>query len=765
MMSLQHSLLVAAMASLLVPVAAVLLRARLRTGLASATMLCACAVLLYLVAVLGLISVTPQLGLSLWVYALVGSPVPILLSGHVLSQELGRDRRGESWLNSFPPLAALALLGLVALATLRDHSFIAGYDWDGGRATLRLGSVGKAYLGYLMIGVVFTGHNLEKTYRSSSGPDRRHLRVPFLCLFAVLGFFTFILTTGLLYSAIGIDLLVASSVPIACASIVLGLGFLRGSLVKAATQLVRGQGGMPFTVVVACSVVLAVTGAAQLAALVSWSPDGILLGALTLALGLVALLSTFSERFRRRLQCTIDRTLLANRHDYRLQWFRITDSLKDAMDRETLLDRIASVLPQVFSADAVTIALREEAAPAFRPVRGKGARASTLALDPASPLPTLLSRERKPLLLEREPHELMYVPVHAENHDWLKATASQLVAPLMDGDNLAGMIGLARQDDRERFTCEDAALLQSVATHAGTMLRTLRLAEEIAAAREDELILLWNGQLHNRPGLPPTTPGRGLADLPNLGHNPGPVSRGAADLGRAAARLEGFGQALDGLRATPPRAMDVVLPNEIVRESLAVVQIGLRPWLKVSLKLEAQLAVRGDRTLLRQVLDHLVANAIEAMRGTGCLSVSTMDLRVGGEPRVSIEVADTGEGMSDRFLKERLFRPFRTTKMTGLGLGLWQSRMIVRAHGGEIGAETHAGKGTVVRVVLDGVPPRDPAQTRKASEHMDVHPDFRPWTFAEPGAAMPPSGGQELSQAGSGIDSPAVASHRTWEGE
>jgi signal transduction histidine kinase len=764
-MSLQHSLLVAAMVSLLLPVAAVLLRARYRPGLVSAVVLCACAALLYLVAVLGLISLTPQFGISPWVYALVGSPVPILLTGHVLSQELGRDRRGESSLSSFPPLAALALLGLVALATLHDHSFIAGYDWAGGRGTLRLGSAGKAYLGYLMIGIVFTGHNLERTYRSSSGPDRRHLRVSFLCLFGVLGFFTFILTTGLLYSAIGIDLLVASSVTLACAGIVLAHGFLRGGLVRASTRLVRGQGGMPFTVVAACSVVLAITGAAELAALISWSPDGILLGALVLVVALVALLSTFSERFRHRVQCVIDRSLYANRHDYRIQWFRITESLKDAADRETLLDRIVSVLPRVFAADAATIALRNEAAAGFRPVRGKGARGSTLTLEPDSPLAVLLSRERRPLLLDRQPHELTYVPIHAENDDWLKATASQLVAPLMDGGSLAGTIGLSRRSDRESFTCEDVALLENVATHVGTMLRTLRLAEELASARENELMWLWSSTLRNVPGSSPTPHGRGLADLPNLGHNADPVSRSPADLGRTAARLEGFGRTLTGLRARPPRAMDVVLPNEIVRESLAGVQIGGRPSPKVTLHLEARLAVRGDRTLLRQVLDHLVTNAVEAMRGMGCLSISTKDLRADGQPRVSIEVGDTGEGMSDRFLKERLFRPFVTTKMTGLGLGLWQSRLIVRAHGGEIGAESQDGKGTLVRVVLDGIPLRDQAQARQTAEHMDVRPYVRPWAIAETGPVLPPSAGPGLHPDGSRIDSPALASHRTWEEE
>jgi signal transduction histidine kinase len=56
--------------------------------------------------------------------------------------------------------------------------------------------------------------------------------------------------------------------------------------------------------------------------------------------------------------------------------------------------------------------------------------------------------------------------------------------------------------------------------------------------------------------------------------------------------------------------------------------------------------------------------------------------------------------MSDVFVKESLFRPFQSTKKRGLGIGMFQSRMIVEAHGGNIRVETEAGKGSTFRVSL-----------------------------------------------------------------
>jgi len=54
--------------------------------------------------------------------------------------------------------------------------------------------------------------------------------------------------------------------------------------------------------------------------------------------------------------------------------------------------------------------------------------------------------------------------------------------------------------------------------------------------------------------------------------------------------------------------------------------------------------------------------------------------------------------MSPAYLKDSLFRPFQSTKKKGLGIGLFQSRMVVEAHGGSIQVDSEPGKGTTVRV-------------------------------------------------------------------
>jgi hypothetical protein len=56
--------------------------------------------------------------------------------------------------------------------------------------------------------------------------------------------------------------------------------------------------------------------------------------------------------------------------------------------------------------------------------------------------------------------------------------------------------------------------------------------------------------------------------------------------------------------------------------------------------------------------------------------------------------------MAPEFLSRALFRPFQTTKKKGLGIGMFQSKMIIEAHGGRIEVESEVRKGTTFRVLL-----------------------------------------------------------------
>jgi two-component system, NtrC family, sensor kinase len=108
-----------------------------------------------------------------------------------------------------------------------------------------------------------------------------------------------------------------------------------------------------------------------------------------------------------------------------------------------------------------------------------------------------------------------------------------------------------------------------------------------------------------------------------------------------------------------------------------------------------EVVVDADQELLEQVFINLFTNAVEAMSGAGSLAV-TVD---GGREEVVIKVSDTGKGMPAETV-EKIFEPFYTTKNKGTGLGLAIVFNIIQKHNGRITAESEAGRGTTLTIVL-----------------------------------------------------------------
>ena len=118
--------------------------------------------------------------------------------------------------------------------------------------------------------------------------------------------------------------------------------------------------------------------------------------------------------------------------------------------------------------------------------------------------------------------------------------------------------------------------------------------------------------------------------------------------------------------------------------------------IKLDINVEESLEIQVDSHHFGKVILNLLINAIEAMEGKGNISVEANSKN----GSVSLLIKDTGKGMTEDFIENRLFKPFSSTKKQGMGIGLYQCKSIIEAHNGTIVANSSVNVGTTFTITL-----------------------------------------------------------------
>lgn len=113
------------------------------------------------------------------------------------------------------------------------------------------------------------------------------------------------------------------------------------------------------------------------------------------------------------------------------------------------------------------------------------------------------------------------------------------------------------------------------------------------------------------------------------------------------------------------------------------------------------------------VVTHLLDNALDAARDAEAAGPVRVAIRREGR-QVVVDIVDEGPGMTPEFIRDRLFRPFDTSKRGGSGIGAWQARELLRAAGGDLLALSAVGQGTTMRIMLPA------AETAAVSQAADA---------------------------------------------
>ncbi|GAC1406882.1 MAG: PEP-CTERM system histidine kinase PrsK [Burkholderiaceae bacterium] len=151
---------------------------------------------------------------------------------------------------------------------------------------------------------------------------------------------------------------------------------------------------------------------------------------------------------------------------------------------------------------------------------------------------------------------------------------------------------------------------------------------------------------------------------------------------------------------TPSRLrLDKLLERAVAIKSA----IDPKPMLEI---IDADLTVLANEARLERVIGHIIQNAVEATPRDGSVLVRL----IAWHHEAIVECSDTGCGMSEEFIRDRLFKPFESTKSAGMGIGVFESREYLQELGGRIEVSSQSGAGTTFRIVLPLLQPV-PTQT------------------------------------------------------
>jgi putative PEP-CTERM system histidine kinase len=167
-------------------------------------------------------------------------------------------------------------------------------------------------------------------------------------------------------------------------------------------------------------------------------------------------------------------------------------------------------------------------------------------------------------------------------------------------------------------------------------------------------------------------------------------------IGTIANAVERMTRLIEQLRDSPrsSRSQTIRLDDLVAH---AVARCSLRsPAPTLSSTTDGPVYVEADPERMSAVLDHVLRNAQDAT-AEGTVSVQ---LGVSAEG-ATLVIRDTGKGMDAEFVRERLFRPFDSTKGSkGMGIGAYQTREYVQSLGGRVEVQSSPGSGTAFSIIL-----------------------------------------------------------------
>jgi len=599
----------------------------------------------------------------------------------VLMTLLGRFEPGKPWGELLRAGQMPAILALYALA-LADVG--ANLLWPerltGVLGTLGLMSrIGMAVLGMLLV---------EQLYRNK--PIQERWAIKFVCL-GIGGMFVYdfyLYSNALLMRQINPEIWSARGVVNALTVPLLAVSFARSASWSTHIAVSRRALFHSAALFGSAAYLLAMGAAGYYLKYVggTWGSlmqVAFLFGALVLLAGIL-----FSGTFRSWLKVFISKHFYSYNYDYREEWLRFTRTLSEG--GPNLGERTLQAVGELVESSGGVLWIRREHC--FEPAAGWHLPMTGPSEPAASAMCSFLETKQWVIDLqeiqdEPELYEELQLP------DWVRSfPRGWLVVPLMLQGRLFGFMLLLRPKSAITLNWEVIDLLKIAGSQAASYLAQQEAASALMLAQQfDSFNRMSTFVVHDLKNLVSQL---GLLTLNAEKHKHNPEFQ-ADMLETVTLSVQKMRLMLQKLSrsASQERPVPLTVEKLLVQAVAQKAAFEPRPTLTVT---EPGLRVLADGERLERVVGHLIQNAIEATPKEGKVAIHLA--RAGTS--VIIQIRDTGEGMNQEFIRERLFKPFESTKSAGMGIGAFESREYIHELGGRLEVSSEPGQGSLFTITL-----------------------------------------------------------------
>ena len=412
-----------------------------------------------------------------------------------------------------------------------------------------------------------------------------------------------------------------------------------------------------------------------------------ILMAMLAAMTVAAMVLLPSHRARGWAKVKLAKHLFEHRYDYRTEWLRFADTIgRSGSDVAPLGERLVKAFSDILDSPGGLLLVADD--------QGQIEQAAVWNWNGAGFTPDGLDQKRW-AELEGEPRILDFDALRRGDQrggsalpvpPWLDDDNAWCGVPLVHGGRLIGLVMLISPEFRRGLDWEDFDLLKTAGRQAASSLAEAHGQQALAQAqRFDEFNRRFAFILH---------------DVKNLVSQLSLVARNAE---RHADNPEFRTDMIATLRSSVGKMTDLLarltpasdqrpakLEPTQLRPLVAALVAARRASHDITLSGDGNQWVFADPLLLKQAIDHLLQNAVDASAPSQGVTV-----RMGGDGNeVTIAIVDQGPGMDSDFIRTRLFQPFASTKDGGFGVGAFEARSLVAAMGGRLSVDSRPGKGS-----------------------------------------------------------------------